>query len=336
MTLNLVQIAHPEKGRRVARVDGRTLIAFVSPASIYEMAMRATREKTSMSRFLERCTEEETLDYRRIYAGDSAWRLLPAFDHPVEPARCLVTGTGLTHRASAAARQQMHAVGPASSITDSARMYQWGLEAGRPQPGEIGVQPEWFYKGSGSILKAHGEVLEVAGYAEDGGEEAEVAAAYVVDDLGQAWRVGFMPGNEFSDHVMEKKNYLYLAPSKLRNCSIGPELVVGHDFDSLEGKVAIEREENTLWEKRVRTGEARMCHSLANLEHHHFKYAAHRVPGYAHIHFLGADALSFSDSVRLRSGDITEVAWKGLGLPLRNPVRIVEEPQPLLQVLVLQ
>ena len=31
-------------------------------------------------------------------------------------------------------------------------------------------------------------------------------------------------GNEFSDHRFEKKNYLNLAGSKLRTCSIGPEL----------------------------------------------------------------------------------------------------------------
>ena len=35
--------------------------------------------------------------------------VLPAIDHPDEPARCLVSGTGLTHLGSARDRQKMHA-----------------------------------------------------------------------------------------------------------------------------------------------------------------------------------------------------------------------------------
>ena len=50
------------------------------------------------------------LDYDAIYSGKSEWRLLPPIDHPEEPARCLVSGTGLTHFGSARDRQTMHAV----------------------------------------------------------------------------------------------------------------------------------------------------------------------------------------------------------------------------------
>ncbi len=52
-----------------------------------------------------------------------------------------------------------------------------------------------------------------------------------------------------------------------------------------------------------------MAHSLANLEYHHFKYANHRVPGQAHVHFYGADAFSFGEDVRLQDGDRMEVRW---------------------------
>ena len=31
-----------------------------------------------------------------------------------------------------------------------------GLEGGKPAAGQVGAQPEWFYKGDGSILVAHG------------------------------------------------------------------------------------------------------------------------------------------------------------------------------------
>ena len=77
--------------------------------------------------------------------------------------------------------------------------------------------------------------------AEDGGDEAEIAGVYLIGSEGMPYRLGLVQGNEFSDHVTESKNYLYLAPSKLRQCAIGPELVVGADFADVPGRIAIER-----------------------------------------------------------------------------------------------
>jgi hypothetical protein len=225
----------------------------------------------------------------------------------------------------------MHAA-QAEQVTDSMRMFQWGLEGGRPAPGEFGVSPEWFYKGTGSALRAHGEPLEVPPYAEDGGEEPEIAGVYLIDPAGQPRRIGMTTGNEFSDHVFEKRNYLYLAASKLRNCAIGPELVVNADFQHVPGEVAIERAGTVLWQKSIQTGESVMCHSLANLEHHHFKFEAHRRPGDVHVHFFGADAFSFGDGVRLSDGDIMKVQWTGFGRALRNPLRKTGNPDRLLTV----
>lgn len=261
------------------------------------------------------------MDYEAIYRGDSDWRLLPAFDHPDEPARCLVTGTGLTHKTSAANRQAMHA-DPAAPVTDSLRMYRWGLAGGRPAAGQIGAQPEWFYKGCGAILRAHGEPLEVPAFGLDGGEEAEVAGAYIVDETGAPRRVGLVLANEFSDHKLEQQNYLYLAHSKLRTCALGPELVADTSFSDVRGVVRIERGGKTLWSKPFATGEQNMSHTLANLEHHHFKYAGHRQPGDAHIHFLGADAFSFGDGVELADGDVMHIELSGFGRALRNPIRL--------------
>ena len=63
-------------------------------------------------------------------------------------------------------------------------------------------------------------------------------------------------------------------------CAIGPELETDPQFDKVAGEVRILRAGACLWSKAVQTGESVMCHSLANIEHHHFKYAAHRRPGY--------------------------------------------------------
>jgi hypothetical protein len=157
-------------------------------------------------------------------------------------------------------------------------------------------------------------------HAEDGGEEGEVAGVYVVGAEGQPRRLGMAVGNEFSDHRFERRSYLYLAGSKLRTCALGPELVLDPGFDSVAGRVSLSRAGRVFWTKEVRTGEAEMCHSLRNIEHHHFKFEAHRRPGDVHVHFFGAYALSFGENVELEDGDVMEIGFEGFGRPLRNPV----------------
>jgi hypothetical protein len=256
---------------------------------------------------------------------------LPSFDCPNSPFNCLVAGTGLTHKNSALNRQMMH-VAEQNSLTDSMKMYQWGLEGGQPSAGSIGCQPEWFYKGTGAVLKGHGHALVVPPYANDGGEEPEIAGVYVVDRNGNPFRVGFTTGNEFSDHIMEKKNYLYLAPSKLRNCSIGPELVLTDNFNDIKGTVKVVRNKVTLWSAAIQTGESNMAHSLENLEYHHFKYADHRLPLQAHVHFFGADAFSFGGGISLQSGDEMLVHWEGMGRPLINEVAIDQTKESAVEI----
>jgi hypothetical protein len=310
-------------------VEGDRLRLLDGHDSVYALANAALRERKPLNDAARACASGETVDYDAVYRLESEWRLLPPFTHP-EPARCLVTGTGLTHKASADNRQAMHH-NPAE-LSDSMRMYLAGLEGGRPAPGAIGVAPEWFYKGCGTVLRAHGEPLAVPAFAGDGGEEPEVAGLYVIDEEGRPRRVGMAMANEFSDHVIEKQNYLYLAHSKLRSCSMGPELVVDPDFSAVPGMVSIERGGSVLWSQAVATGEANMSHTVANLEHHHFKYDVHRRPGDAHIHFFGADAFSFGAGLRLQDGDVMVVAFEGFGRPLRNPLRVEKTDQILVAV----
>ncbi|PWU14703.1 MAG: GguC protein [Verrucomicrobia bacterium] len=329
--LRLVQITHPKEGRRVGLVDENRLNLLRGVKSAYRLVEEAFAGKQPMAEALRGARSQEWLGYDPIYEGQSDWRLLPPFDHPDEPARCLVTGTGLTHNASARNRQAMHAAANLP-VTDSMKMYECGLAGGRPEPGKIGVQPEWFYKGCGTCLRAHGEALEVPAFGLDGGEEAEVAGIYWIDPLGAPHRVGMAQANEFSDHKLESQNYLYLASSKLRSCSLGPELIVSPDFSNVGGRVRLLRNGNVLWEKRCATGETNMCHTLANLEHHHFKYPAHRRPRDVHIHFLGADVFSFGDGIELADGDVMDLQWTGFGRPLRNPLRVKPGPEGLVAV----
>ncbi len=322
--IRLVQL-QGRYGRRLALVDEPWLRLVAEYSTVYHIAQACAAAGCRIADEIGRQLSGEKLSYDDVYAGASEWRILPAIDHPSEPARCLVSGTGLTHIASAQNRQAMH--GAEEDLTDSMRLYRWGVEGGKPAAACIGVAPEWFYKGCGTILRGHNEPLLIPSFACDGGEEAELAAVYFIDLSGAPRRIGFCAGNEFSDHEFEKRNYLYLAASKLRTCSIGPELILAGRVDSVSGEVSIERNGAKIWEKRIQTGEQMMSHSLANLEHHHFKFEAHRRPGDVHVHYLGAGAFSFGDGVRLQDGDVTSIRFDRFGRALRNCVRKATEPE---------
>lgn len=322
--IRVVQLQSPA-GRRVALVEEPHLVLLAGCASVYQLAEACVEQGRSPSSVVAGLLSDERLEYDAVYAGASPWKLLPSADHPDEPARCLVSGTGLTHMASAKNRQAMH--GKPEDLTDSMRMYRSGLEGGKPAAGAIGVAPEWFHKGTGTSLRAHNQPLTIPEFAEDGGEEPEIAGVYWIDREGVPRRLGLTQGNEFSDHELERRNYLYLAASKLRTCAIGPELVMDAGFLAVPGTVSIERAGQPLWSRAINTGEQTMSHTVANLEHHHFKFEAHRRPGDVHVHFFGADAFSFGEGIRLEQGDIMQVHFEGFGRPLRNPLQRVQGEQ---------
>lgn len=317
--MRLIQCEH--EGRlRVAVVESPEQVRLVEGEDgTYGLARRAIDEKRSLAEIIDAALTEERLDYAQLIRER---RLRAPLTHP-DPAHCLVTGTGLTHLGSADTRSAMHAKAQAdeSQLTDSMRMFKMGVEGGKPETQQVGAQPEWFYKGDGGIVVDPEAEIPVPAFAEDAGEEPELAGLYVVDDAGQPWRIGYAVGNEFSDHVTERHNYLWLAHSKLRACSFGPELLVGELPDHLEGTSRIVRGGETLWEKPFLTGEANMAHSIANLEHHHFKYPGFRRPGDVHVHFFGTATLSFADDVRTRDGDRFDIELPAFGRPLRNPLK---------------
>ena len=324
--MRLVQLANGDL-RGVALVQEPHLVLLTQVTFVYELAQRALAQKTAFTKLATSLATGDRIRYDDVYQQNSAWKLLAPIDVPGAPQMALVSGTGLTHLGSARERQAMHAETAQKKdveMTDSMRMFEWGREKGRPVAGEIGIAPEWFYKGDGSVIRAPFASLNIPGHAEDGGEEGEIAAIYIIGDDGTPHRIGMCTGNEFSDHVFERRNYLNLAGSKLRVCSLGPEIVVDCNFADVAGKVRVLRNDTPLWEKNIRTGEDNMAHSLANLEHHHFKFAGHRRPGMLHVHFLGADALSFGDNIRLTAGDITEVSFEGFGRPLTNTIAVDE------------
>ena len=330
--IKVVQLQHVESGRAVALVEEPSLVLLKGFQTVYDAAQAALQSDRSLEALLTSLRTGESIAYDPVYQGSSEWKILPCFDHPTDYHRCLLSGTGLTHKASAENREKMHTAAEHGSMTDSMKMYMIGVEGGSPAPGEIGAQPEWFYKGNGSMLRGHHDALEMPPYADDGGEEPEIAGLYICDSQGNPHRVGFATANEFSDHIMERKNYLYLAPSKLRSCSIGPELVIGADFSNLQGNVKVYRKDQSIWAKDIKSGQKNIVHTLENLEYHHFKYANHRLPDMVHIHFMGADAFSFGEGIKLSHGDFMEVHWEGMGRPLINTISQSQQVESMITI----
>jgi len=314
--MRLVQFELHNGQRRVGVVDGTQLREVQGARSVRELALAAIEAGEGLAQHVDSLGLGASHDYAALLAE---LKVLPPLDHP-DPAHMLISGTGLTHLGSASARDKMHQAGDDTALTDTMRIFKWGVEGGKPAAGVAGVQPEWFYKGDGSTVVRPGAAFPVPPFAEDAGEEPEIGGLYVIGHDSKPYRVGFAVGNEFSDHIMERKNYLYLAHSKLRSCSYGPELRVGELPQHLAGTSRLLRDGEVIWENEFLSGEANMCHSLENLEYHHFKYRQFLKPGDVHIHFFGTATLSFADGIRTQPGDVFEISQAEFGAPLVNSV----------------
>jgi hypothetical protein len=315
--LLLLQLDLGDGRPRAARMQGDGVAPARADVSVLDLAAQAIATGTGLADRVAATDWGPAMPWAEAEA-----HLLAPVTHP-DPAHLHGTGTGLTHLGSADARNKMHAA-TGAEVTDSIRMFRQGIEGGRPDGAAPGVQPEWFYKGNGHAMVAPGADLRSPGFALDGGEEPEIAGVYLIGPDGTPHRLGFALANEFSDHVTERQNYLLLAHSKLRDFAIGPCLRVGPLPADVQGRSRILRDGAELWSGPFASGEANMSHSLANLEHHHFKYDLFRVPGDVHVHMFGTSTLSFAAGVRTQPGDIFEISARGFGPALRN--RLAQAP----------
>ncbi|MGH8217435.1 MAG: AraD1 family protein [Steroidobacteraceae bacterium] len=320
--MRLLQVRGRGGERFVAVSDGRTARRVRGATSTYALASEAIASRRSLHDRVEAAGYAEEVDLEEALREG---RMLAPIEHP-DSARMLLTGTGLTHLGSADARDKMHAKAQAADATDSMKMFRLGLEGGKASAGHTGVQPEWFYKGDGRSIVAPEQTLPSPQFALNGGEEPEVAGVYLIGPQGTPHRLGFVLANEFSDHITERMSYLYLAHSKLRPASLGPELLTGELPADIRGTVRIRRAAEVIWERPFLTGEANMSHNVRNLERHHFKYALFRRPFDVHVHFFGTAMLSFAEGVLAQDGDVFEIEAPPFSLPLRNPLETVPAP----------
>src|SRR5262245_31293248 len=112
----VVQIINGSQ-RRVALVDEPHLRLIDGAGSVYELAHEALAIGERLSSLVRERATGKLLEYEPIYRGDrgSPWRLLTPIDHPADPARMVVAGTGLTHLGSARDRNAMHEAAKAAA-----------------------------------------------------------------------------------------------------------------------------------------------------------------------------------------------------------------------------
>lgn len=316
MVLRFVQLKEKDGARILAAVNDSGLARKVEVAdTLLALAQAALAAGATLAEAAQAHPLGAEVD---IPAALAEGRVLAPIDHP-DPAHLVLTGTGLTHLGSAEGRDKMHKAAQAGEqLTDSMRMFLMGVEGGKPADGQVGAQPEWFYKGDGSHVVGHGAPLTSPAFAKDGGEEPEIAGVYLIGPDGTPYRLGFCLANEFSDHVIERGNYLWLAHSKLRQAALGPELLTGDLPADVRGASRILRDGQVVWEKPFLSGEANMSHTIANLEHHHFKYDIFRKPGDVHVHFFGTATLSFSEGFQTQIGDVFEIGAAPFLYPTSN------------------
>ena len=126
--------------------------------------------------------------------------------------------------------------GGAESLSDSMQMFKWGVEGGRPRRRCARRATRVVLQGRRRLRRRlrPGAALALLSRS-TAAKSRRSSASIVIAPDGTPQRLGFAIGNEFSDHVTERKNYLYLAHSKLRPCAIGPELRTGAPPAHMEG-----------------------------------------------------------------------------------------------------
>jgi hypothetical protein len=94
VSTRLVQLTHPDEGRRAALVYGNQLHLLATYRSVYSFAMAALDTGWKLRDLLSTDLSGIELDYNQVHALATPWRFLPSFDHPEEPGRCLVSAAG--------------------------------------------------------------------------------------------------------------------------------------------------------------------------------------------------------------------------------------------------
>ena len=324
--MRLVQFLSPAGERRVGVVsdDGGSVQALSGVRTVYELAQQAARERCQLVDLVAgrgrggdpRSVRSARPRPRARSARPSRSGALPGDRHRTDPSR---------QRPGA----RCHASCDAAGRGPARREYDEDVQTrpgGRPtrrgwagRRARVVLQGRRQHRGGARAASDHAELC--ARWRRGGGDRHALRD----NRRRRPCRVGYALGNEFADHVLERQNYLYLAHSKLRECAFGPELLLGELPPDVRGRIRVVRGGERIWQAEFISGEANMSHTLANLEHHHFKYPLFRRPGDVHVHFIGAAVLSFTAGVKAEQGDVFEIEVPAFGAPLRNPLALAPD-----------
>ena len=216
------------------------------------------------------------------------------------------------------------------------RMFQMGLE-GRQAGGRASAacSRNGSTRATASTVVPPGAPFRSPDFALDGGEEPEIVGIYVIGPDGTPCALGFALGNEFSDHVTERQNYLWLAHSKLAAVPrSGRRLLIG----DAAGRRARRRRGSA--RRRGHLGKAvpvgrgqHVATPSPTSSTITSSIALFRRPGDVHVHFFGTATLSFSDGVKTEPGDVFEIEAKPFTLPLSNSYAVAPHPIPAVKAL---
>ncbi|MES2407623.1 MAG: hypothetical protein V4528_09900 [Pseudomonadota bacterium] len=280
--------------------DGQTRRAYQVPGydNLYNLMRHCVNDGLSPRAYIETLLGQQPMpenDYEAM-----------SFVAPVRPENDLyvfVSGVGHTHKQRAQQETE-----------------------GMKNHGSAPVRPEWFYKGNGAILKTTKEPLNIPSYALSGVEEAELVLVYMVDNKKNPHYLGYSIGNEFSDTVLGKAHRHYFAQSKLRTCSVAPELILDEVPDTVGIEVNILRGTNTVWRAQLTTGTKEIIFTLSEIEKLVFQHPQFRQPGIVHYIYLGTYKTSYHDGICLQHGDVVQMQVKHFLWPLVNHLN--REPDP--------
>lgn len=327
--MRLIQFVDRQGKRGVAAIGKTGARVVAGAATVYGLAREALAADATLAATVGRRPRGEAFD---LSLALREGRLLPPVDHP-DPAHLKISGTGLTHLGWQDRAEFAAALAANDPPTDAQRLLRLGLEDGRPEGGRLGARPEWFFKGDGAALVAPGAPIVVSDRSLAVGDEPEIAGLYIIAYDGTPHRLGFALGNEVTDHGLQRRNPIYNGHAKLCPCSLGPELLLGDLPREVKGVARILRDEEVLWQKPFRTGEAAMLHSIANLERHCFGQARLNRPGDVHVHYFGTATFSFQDGIVPRDGDRFSIEAEIFALPLENPLRVEAAAVPEVRIL---
>ena len=288
--MHLSQITDADGARRVVFRDDTTARVVTGATTTYDLAREAIAARTTLADAVRSRGLGAEVD---LAAALAEGRVHAPINHP-DPAHLHLTGTGLTHLGSAATRDAMHA----GHRAGKADRFDEDVPHG-PRGRQAGARARSACSRNGSTRATARSPWRPARRSLAGLRQGRRRGAGDRRHLRDRRRRHAVPRSASRSPTSSPTtspsgvNYLFLAHSKLRE-----RVVRAGDPGSapLPDDVAAPRAScataRLLWEKPFLSGEANMSHTIANLEHHHFKYGLFRQPGDVHVHMFGTATLS--------------------------------------------